>query len=348
MKIHNSEAEPKLSSPKKLSATISANQGRSLLSEIEQNKKRTIWLMIGAGSIVGGFAFFISFAWLFTNDHSADNSIGSSLITMLVFVIGAALYLWFNYRHAAKHLMNMNKANELSPERLAGTKLGNIIDELVAASGIPKPRIFIIEDPTMNAFATGCDPEHGQIAFTTGLLNNMTPNEIKAVAGHEMGHIRNLDIRLNTVAMGITALIGGTGSVLLHWGWRMVLWGTDRRIDVKTLGIRAGLGGIMMFAGILILIIGLPLSKLTQAAVSRQRESLADVTSADITRDPQSMIDALRVLRGDNTPSKVLNHGVAAMFINDPGDGKRHWWNNLMTTHPPLDDRIERLEKLLK
>ena len=216
MKIHNSNDQ-------------SSAKSSSLLAEISHNKKSTVQLMFGL-SVFLLSALWIGLVYVDMDGHtSLYTAIADAFPTVVCAGIGSAIYLWFNYRHAAKYLMQINNAIEVPPDRLSQMSLGKIIDEVVAAAGIPKPRVYLIEDPTMNAFATGCDPEHGQLAFTTGLLENMTPLEIKAVVGHEIGHIRNYDIRVNTVAMGIVSLISGTGMSFIRVGLRLSRFNVTKR-----------------------------------------------------------------------------------------------------------------------
>ena len=195
------------------------------------------------------------------------------------------------------------------------------------------PRLYIIDDPAPNAFATGRDPSHSAVAVTTGLLDIMDDKELGAVLGHELSHVRNYDIRLNTITFGLTALVG----LLSDFGLR-VLWYSDRdEEDNSPVG--------MLFV-LLVLIVSPIISTLIQLAISRQREYLADASSAALTGDNDSMINALRKLDAHNRPMYQQNVAAESMYISDPL--KKSVLTRFFSTHPPIEARIERLENAKK
>ncbi|WP_125768566.1 M48 family metalloprotease [Lapidilactobacillus wuchangensis] len=311
----------------------------SLLQEIDQNKKRTVELMIAALVLLVGIGAALGYLF-------AGNTWWQ---VALWFLIGASAYLIFNYFYSAKFLMNISHANELQPGE--NPQLENIVSEVAQLAEIPMPKIYLIQDETQNAFATGRDPAHGQIAVTTGLLDHMNRAMIKGVIAHEASHIRNYDVRVSTIATGITAVISGTGVGLLRAGQLMLYTGSGRRRDDDDDGKNAAVLALaLMLAGLVIMIVGVPMARALQFAVSRQRESLADVSAAELTRNPQGLIDALEELKQDDVPMKHVNRAAAALYISAPVTGKDHqvgFFDKLWLSHPPLDERIARLQKLL-
>lgn len=329
--------------------TPSTPTGKSLLEEIDQNRHRTVAFMISAMVLMLGILLLPEFFVIFDKEATPD-VVDSALQVMLYFVIGVAIYLVFNYFHAAKRLMKINHAEPLDSDMMANSEFGRMITELAYAANIPVPKVFVIDDPSMNAFATGRNPEHGQVAFTITLLETMPMEQVRAVAAHEMAHIRNHDVQLSTVAVGMTSVISGFGLALIRLGSvmsRFGFWWNRRRDSGTTLKLGGALSGLVVsLAGFIVMVVGVPLMRLSERGMSRQRESLADVTAAEITRDPQAMINALKTLEGDVVPPRYLNMATSSMFINAP-HLQRGWFKRLWATHPPLDARIKRLEQLL-
>lgn len=220
--------------------------------------------------------------------------------------------------------------------------LHRLVEGLALAAGVPKPRLYVVDDSAPNAFATGRNPDKAAIAVTTGLLERMDRRELEAVLAHELGHVRNGDLLTVTVAV---TLAGAT--MLLADLSRRALWygGGGRRRG----GSRDGGGGViaivMLIVSILVLVIAPIAAQLIRFAVSRQREYLADATAVEFTRDPASMIRALEQLREDSTEIRTASRATAHLWIEEPLNlGKRR--NRAVATHPPLSDRIERLRRL--
>lgn len=217
--------------------------------------------------------------------------------------------------------------------------LHNVVEEVALAAGTPKPRVYITPSPAPNAFATGRNPQHAVIAVTTGLLEIMNREELQGVVAHEMAHIRNYDILLMTVVAAIGGLI-----VLLRDFFLRSMWFRGRRRDNRRSGGQAGL--ILFFVGLALAIIAPIFVALIRAAISRQREFLADASGAYITRYPQGLAQALAKLKASYQPLARASQSNAHLFIANPFGKDRVNFASWFATHPPIDQRIERLKSL--
>ncbi len=204
---------------------------------------------------------------------------------------------------------------------------------------VPMPRVFIIDDESPNAFATGNDPEHAAVAVTTGIQARLTREEMEGVIGHEMSHVRNYDIRLQTIALALTAAI----SLLVNWGMNAFWWGGGRRSRDND---RDGNGAqvLLMILAIVVIILAPLAASLVQMALSRNREYLADAGSVELTRNPLGLISALEKI-DDSQPMQAADPSSAALYISDPFKAKKSW-THLFDTHPPMADRITRLKNM--
>jgi heat shock protein HtpX len=227
-------------------------------------------------------------------------------------------------------------------------QLQNVVDEMAIASGLPRPRVYLVPDQDPNAFATGRDPEHASIAVTRGLLDVMSRDELQGVIAHEMSHVRNYDIRLMTV---IAALVGAI-VLLADWSRRM-MWLGGGRSGRRGSRSRDGGGAAMAIAFVvwLIAIILAPLlAQLLAMGVSRQREYLADASGAELTRNPGALADALQRIEGHAEPTRAIKRGAAHLCIADPLGRrmglKEGFWSDLFATHPPMAKRIAALRRM--
>jgi heat shock protein HtpX len=224
-------------------------------------------------------------------------------------------------------------------------RLHNLVEGLCIASGLPKPRIYIIEDPAPNAFATGRNPKHAAIAVTTGLLDMMTRVELEGVLAHELSHIKNDDILVSTLAVTMVGIV----TLAADLSVRMMWWNGGRR---SRDGDRdGGAAPFLAIFGIAILVLSPLLARLMQLAVSRSRESLADVSAIEMTRYPPGLISALEKLRDDTTVVHASSRATAHLWMEAPvardeSEGRMSKWNRLFDTHPPLDERIAALQEL--
>ncbi|MBR2680524.1 MAG: M48 family metallopeptidase [Exiguobacterium sp.] len=274
-----------------------------------------MFIIIGFVVMIGIIAAL--FAWYFNDPWIA-------VWTTVV----AIIYALFQYYAAGSLAMAMTGAKEI--EKKDNPRLYNIVENLSITTGLPMPKVYIIEDKAPNAFATGRDPKYAAVAATTGLIDIMDDKELTAVMAHEMSHVKNYDIRVSMIVFGLVCVIG----LISDLAFRMMFYGSRRRDNE---GSPVGY--------VLILIVGIlsPLvAAVAQMAVSRQREYLADASAVNITRYPEGMIAALKKLQAHSQPMKSQNIAAKAMYINNPL--RKGFFSNLFSSHPPIEKRIERLE----
>ena len=286
-----------------------------MYKQIAENKRRTVLIMIGFVLMVGAIAGI--FAWVYQD-----------VWIMVGVIIGAIVYAIIQYFMASSIAMAMTGAREITKKD--NPRFYNIVENLSITTGLPMPKVYIIDDKAPNAFATGRDPKHASVAATTGLIDVMDDKELTAVMAHEMSHVKNYDIRVSMIVFGLVCVIG----LISDLGFRMMFYGDRRRDDE---------GSPVGYALIIIVAILAPLfASIAQMAVSRQREYLADASAVNITRYPEGMISALKKLQSHSQPMKSQNIATEAMYINNPL--RKGFFNNLLSSHPPIEKRIERLE----
>lgn len=214
-----------------------------------------------------------------------------------------------------------------------------VSENLSIAGGIPKPRLYVIEDTAMNAFATGRDPEHAVVVATTGILSQLERRELEGVIAHELSHIKNFDTRL----MAVVAVLVGTVAFLADMFMRSLWWGGHRDRDNDR-----GLGGILILVGIVLALVSPIIASLIKLAASRNREYLADASGAKLTRYPEGLARALEKLGRDKEVLEAATNATAHLYITNPFKGKNFgaWFASAFNTHPPLEDRIKRLRAM--
>lgn len=309
-----------------------------MYDEIGQNKRRSLLLMASFVLVV------LAAAWAF------NLVIGygvAGLIAALVFAgVSSALAYWKSDAVA----LAMSHARPADPTQYA--RLHNLVEGLCIASGLPKPRVYVIDDPAPNAFATGRDPRHAAIAVTTGLLDKMNRVELEGVLAHELSHVKNYDILVSTLAVTLVGVV----ALMADWALRFLWWGGPRHRDDRDRnggGPQAALAAI----GFVLLLLAPLVARLMQYAISRKRESLADISGVAMTRYPPGLIAALEKLRDDQTVVHSASRATAHLWIESPiardsgealqkGEGRLAWLNRLFDTHPPLDERIAALREL--
>ena len=259
-----------------------------------------------------------------------------SIVIAMIFSIATA---WTSYYYSDKIVLSVNRAHPASQEEYQ--KLNNILDGLMVSSGLQnRPRLYVVDDPQPNAFATGRNPEHAVICVTTGLLEKMDYYELEGVVAHELSHIKNYDIRLSAVV----SVMVGFMVILTDWVSRALFWGVgDRDNDNKG-------NPILMLIGLICLILAPIFGQLMQLALSRRREYLADASAVELTRNPDGFISALQKLDSDPNELRNANNSTAHMYIVSPfkanaKDGKKRK-TSLFSTHPSIDDRIEAIRNL--
>lgn len=243
-------------------------------------------------------------------------------------IVVAGIYAAFQYFAAGSLAMMMTGAREI--KKKDNPRLYNIVENLSITTGLPMPKVYVIDDKAPNAFATGRDPQHASVAATTGLLDIMNDKELTAVMAHEMSHVKNYDIRVSMIVFGLVCVVG----LISDLAFRFMFYGSRRRNDEGS-----PVGYVLI---IVVAVLSPIVAALAQMAVSRQREYLADASAAHITRYPEGMIAALKKLQSHSTPMKSQNIATEAMYINNPL--RKGFFNNLLSSHPPIEKRIERLE----
>jgi heat shock protein HtpX len=234
-----------------------------------------------------------------------------------------------------KLVLAQSQARELGPGE--ETQLRNIVETLAVGLGIVAPQLYVIEDSAPNAFATGRDPAHASVVVTRGLLDKLDRSELEGVLAHEMSHVVNRDIRV----MLLVIVLVGTIALISDWMLRSMWWGGGRRRDRD----RGG-GGIIVLVALALAILTPIIATLIQLAVSRQREYLADASGALLTRYPEGLANALRKISADTEPLEAANKATASLYIANPLHDAPHFMDNLFDTHPPIAERIRRLEAM--
>jgi heat shock protein HtpX len=312
-------------------------------SEIASNKRRSvifivlffvIWLAIGAAC---GFLFKAVYHPSVNPEYATAAPANYGWTPVIVGVaIGAALAVGgivYSLNAGAGLVLRVSGAVPADPTEYQ--QLHNLVEALAIGEGIPKPAVYVIDDPSPNAFATGVSPEKAAITFTTGLLAIMNREELEGVAGHEMSHIKNHDIRLLLVVGTMIGMAAVLASIL----WRSVFFARG--------GGRGNQLVLVLFAaGALLAVVGFIFGPLMRLALSRRRESLADVSGVELTRNPAGLLSALKKLQQNDKPFKNMNHATAAMCIDDPLQHHEAWYHRLYDTHPPIEERIAELEKI--
>lgn len=248
-------------------------------------------------------------------------------------LIISGLSSFFGYFYSDKIVLGISGAR--SADRKRDFNFYTVTENIAIGEGLPKPKLFVIEDPSPNAFATGRDPKHAAICATTGLLEKLNRTELEGVVAHEMTHVKNFDTRL----MSVVSVMVGLVALLGDWFTRSMFWGRRRNDD------EGNIGTIFILLGIIFAILSPIVATLIQLAISRRREFMADAGSVEITRQPQGLISALEKISNDPTPLKNANKATAHLFICNPFKGKKHgqvgWFANLFNTHPPVSERIK-------
>ena len=286
-----------------------------MYKQIAANKRNTILIMIGFVVVIAALGAL--FAYLFDDWW----------ISAWVLII-AVIYAVAQYFLSASLAVAMTGAKEI--HKKDHPRLYNTVENLAITAGLPMPKVYIINDPAPNAFATGRDPKHAIVAATTGLLDIMDNKELTAVMAHELSHVKNYDIRVSMITFGLVCVVG----LIADLGTRMIFL-TRARDDEDN----SPIGLIVM---LLVSILAPVAASLAQFAVSREREYLADASAVQLTRYPEGMISALKKLDTHARPMKRQNPATEALYINNPL--RKSAVNTLFSTHPPIEKRIERLE----
>jgi len=300
--------------------------------EIDRNRRRS-WVLVAVvvlllGSLGGAIGYATGFGWW---------GVVAAVALASVMSVGS-------YYAGDSLVMATSGAHELDasapPERY--TQLLNVVEEMRLAGGLPRPRVWIIDDSAPNAFATGRDPEHASIAATTGLVDKLDREELQGVIGHEMSHIGNLDIRF---ALLVGVLVGSI-ALLADWFLRFTYWGGGRRSSSDSDRGGGGIQAVIFIVALILAILAPLIGRLVQAAVSRSRESLADASAVDLTRNPIGLARALRAISDDQEVLEVANRATQHLYIVNPIKSFEERSKSLWDTHPPIGERIRALENI--
>lgn len=297
-----------------------------MFSTIQKNKRDSFLIILIFTLVITLIIYYIC--------KALDLGVFSIVIALAFSVISS----WSSYYFSDKIVLKLNNARPATREE--NLQLVNILDSLVVSSGLPAtPKLYVVEDAQPNAFATGRNPQNAVVCVTTGLLQKLDYYELEGVVGHELGHIKNYDIRLSavvTVMVGFVVMLSDMFSRYMLWG------GNRRRNNDESRG-----NAILMLVGLVFLVLSPIFGKLMQLAISRKREYMADATSVQFTRNPEGLISALQKISADPNELQTANNSTAHMYIMNPfrGDAKKAL-ANLFSTHPSTEDRINALRNL--
>ncbi len=294
----------------------------SFYEEVSSNKVKTYFLFAFF------FLFIIAISWSFSilTGWGTGGLVFASIIAIII--------AFASYYYSDSIVLKISQARPATKEENA--YLVNSIEALSIGAGIPKPKIFIIEDTAPNAFATGRNPEKSIICVTTGLLQKLNRLELEGVLAHEMSHIKNYDIRVMTYA----TIAAGIVVLLSDWIFRSFLWGRGNRNSESKAGI------ILVVFAILLAILAPLFAQLIKLAISRKREFLADASGALLTRYPEGLASALEKISKDKEPLEAANKATAHLYIVNPLKDHKSFLNNLFSTHPPIELRIQKLRAM--
>lgn len=292
----------------------------NVYEQINNNKIRS-------GIVISLFILFISITvYLISYSLNLDSSL------LIIAVIFSLVSSFSSYFWGDKIVLTLNQARPATRKEFFN--FYTVTENLSLVNQTPTPKIFVIDSPAMNAFATGRDPDHAVVCATTGLLEKLNRSELEAVIAHELSHIKNYDIRLMTI---VSVLIG-TLSILINMAYRNSFFRDSRDNDDNN-------GGVLAIIGFILVIFAPIIAQLIQLAISRRREYFADASGVKLTRQPQGLIDALKKLSSDNQKLETASTATASLYITNPFKGNKI--ASMFSTHPPIEDRIKALEQML-
>ncbi|MCU1529718.1 MAG: protease [Frondihabitans sp.] len=297
-----------------------------MYSAVARNKRNTIFIILIFLVIIGLLGFAASWIW-------NNPSIGFTVLVI------AALYSLVQYFFASRQAIAMSHGIRI--DATTEPRLWRTVENLSITMGMPMPEVYVVEDPAPNAFATGRDPQHAVVAATTGLLAIMDDTELQGVMAHEMGHVKNYDIRVSTIVFGLVVAIGFLADILLRMSFFGAMFGGNNNRRDDSGGGGGGGNPVMLILGIAAMVVAPLAAAGVQAAVSRQREYLADATGALTTRYPEGLARALEKLGAYGRPMQNQNSSMSHLWISDPM--RPGPMSRIFSTHPPLQERIARL-----
>lgn len=287
-----------------------------MYKQIAQNKRRTILLMVVfiilVGLIGAAFAFYV----------------GEPMVTPFV-LVGAGIYVLITYYSGSKMALAINGAKQI--EKRDNIRLWRTVENLTIAEGMPMPKVYIMNDPAPNAFATGRDPNHAAVCATTGLLDMMDDSELQGVMAHELAHVKNYDIRVTMIAFALVVVVSLLADIMIRMAW----FGGNRNNNGNAL---------VLVVGIVAAIIAPIVAKSIQMAISRRREYLADATGALTTRYPEGLARALEKIGRYGSATQAQHTATAHLFFSNPMKGNK--LAGMFSTHPPIEERVNRLRNM--
>ncbi|MEI7791901.1 MAG: zinc metalloprotease HtpX [Candidatus Berkelbacteria bacterium] len=299
----------------------------NLWTQVDSNKRKSISFMLIFILVVVGLGFLFSYVY-------------NSYAILVIAVIIALVQPLVSYYSGDKIVLSMSGASEI--KKSDNPDLWNIVENLAITAGLPMPKVYIIQDPMPNAFATGRDPEHASVAVTAGLMQRLDKNELQGVVAHEMSHVGNYDIRLMMIVAILVSVIALISDIFIRSRW----FGFGRSRDNSNGGDQ--LQGLLMIVALIAAILAPFIAMIIQLAISRKREFLADASGALLTRYPEGLASALEKISAYSEPMQKVSSATEHLFIANPlGDGKKgrkqSYFSKLFSTHPPIEERIKAL-----
>ncbi len=288
-----------------------------MYTQIASNKRRSVVLLFAFLVLVGGLDYVLA-------------TVLNQPAAFIPILIAGFVYASISYFFSAKIALTMSGAREV--QKSDAPELYRIVENLAIAGGLPTPKVYIVDDPSPNAFATGRDPQHAVVAVTSGILQTLNKTELEGVIAHELSHVGNYDIRFMALVVALVSVVSLIADLLL----RLSFWGGDDREE--------GNNQLMLVLGIVGAILAPLVAAIIQFAVSRQREYLADSAGALLTRYPEGLASALEKISDNARPMSKANSATAPLYISNPLKGRS--FSGLFDTHPPIAERIRRLREM--
>jgi heat shock protein HtpX len=299
---------------------------RTFYDEQRRNRRDSLLLAIVVSLVLFGLVY--SFAYIFAPE--------ALIFVLPLSIILIFVYTWGSYQYGDQIVLSSTHARPAEGNEFI--YLNNVAEGLSIAAGIPPPKVYVIDDPEINAFATGKDPEHASIAVTTGALQKLNRSELEGVVAHELSHVRNRDVEFMTFIAVLVGLVSILSHIILRWAWftpRSRGRGRDRG--------GSGLEIVVLILGLILAILAPIAVALIQFAINRRREYMADASGAELTRYPEGLASALEKIKNNNQGKMKVDEAVSPLFISDPN---KTALDELFATHPPIEERIKRLRQM--
>jgi heat shock protein HtpX len=302
---------------------------RTFFEEQRRNRRNSLLLAVVVSLFLFGLVY--TFAYIITPE--------AIIFVLPISIILILIYTWGSYQYGDQIVLSSTRAIPAVGNEFI--YINNVAEGLSIAAGIPPPKVYVIDDPEINAFATGKDPEHASIAVTTGALQSLNRQELEGVISHELSHIRNRDVEFMTYVTVLVGLVSILSHIILRWAWWGGMSGGRRRSRDR--GGGSGIDVVILVLGLILAILAPIAVALIQFAINRRREFMADASSAELTRYPEGLASALEKIKNVNQGKMKVDEAISPLFISDPNHTAL---DNLFATHPPLEERIKRLRQM--